>query len=229
MPRLAFLLGAGASVDSGLMTYRGIGGFYNMSQQPEEILTSKNFDMNPTQVWDFLKPLYEAYDKAKIGVTYREISRLVTTYPESFVLTQNVDGFVRDLGCDYVELHGNMHTAQCSLCHKITHVHGEIPTCPTCHIIMKPNIVLFDDNLRHQDIMTMNRLLKSQPTHFIIIGTGLHFSYLRKAVNKAKQYGAQIIHINPDPKYKRLIKNRETWFHENSFDGLRRLQRELET
>ena len=240
MPRLAFLLGAGASVDSGLMTYRGIGGLYNNSsqgqQEPEDVLTTENFNANPAAVWSFLKPLYEGYGKASQGskfpgATYQEITKLVTVYPDSFVLTQNVDGFVRDLGCPYIELHGNMHTAQCPRCREIAHVTDGlslIPTCSQCHLIMKPNIVLFGDDLHHQDILMMNKLMKTRPTHFIIIGTGLHFPYLRKLVDKAKQYGAQIIHINPDPKYKHHLKSREIWFHENSLDGLRRLEKELE-
>lgn len=233
--RLAFLLGAGASVDSGLPTYRGVGGMYSQRPdiadtnneeclQPEEILTLPSFQKDPKKVWDFLLPLYSKYRGAKSGPTYSRLNRFVIGYPDSFILTQNVDGFVRELSCSYVELHGNMHTARCLKCGEKSPVKEKIPECDRCKVIMRPEIVFFSENLGNEDIKKAWTLIHNKPTHFVIIGTGLHFAYLQNMVDKAKKNGAKIVHINPDPKYKPNIGRNEIWIQENSVEGLKKLE-----
>lgn len=218
--RLAFLLGAGASVDSGLPTYRGMGGLYNQGNvQPEEVLNATSFRQDPKRVWDFLLPLYDKYKEAQPGPTYQQLKKLTDKYP-SFILTQNVDGFVTQLTSHVVELHGNMHSAYCALCGQKSEVTSEPPQCTKCNKLMRPNIVLFGENLKIQDTEQAGKFIKSHPTHFIIIGTGLHFPYLRNLVNRAKHRGAKVIHINPDPNYIANVKLGEEWLPVDSYKGL---------
>ena len=226
--RLAFLLGAGASVDSGLPTYRGLGGLYNQGDiQPEKLLTPSSFRHDPQRVWEFLLPLYHKYKEIKPGPTYQQLDKLTKKYP-SFILTQNVDGFIKDLIAHSVELHGNMQYAHCPSCGYKEQVVSEPPKCTKCDKLMKPNIVLFGESLNHRDIELASKFIKSRPTYFIIVGTGLHFPYLRNLVNRAKHRGAKVIHINPDPNYGSNVKLNEEWIKADSYSGLVTLEKRFE-
>lgn len=96
-----FILGAGASKDSGIPTYRGEGGVLN---EPEKVL-SVNSDPNLRD--ETLSNLKRACDGIVPGPTYESIKKLSSRYDGCAILTQNVDGLVRGLGIPYVEMHGN--------------------------------------------------------------------------------------------------------------------------
>lgn len=225
--RLAFLLGAGASVDSGLPTYRELSELYSQgSVQAEKLLTLPSFRKDPKRIWDFLLPLYDKYRESKPGPTYQQLNKFVEKY-SSFVLTQNIDGFVKDLPCQSVELHGNMHSAFCSLCGYKSQVTSELPYCLKCDKLMKPNIIFFGENLNHYDVEKASKFVRLRPTHFIIIGTALQFPYLRNLVNRAKHRGAKVIHINPDNNYITNVRANEEWIREDSYSGLLTLEKQL--
>lgn len=57
------ILGSGASVDSGLMTYRGLN--KDIDFIPEKFLTRKNFDKDPELFWKTMKPFYQRIEQAK--------------------------------------------------------------------------------------------------------------------------------------------------------------------
>jgi NAD-dependent deacetylase len=72
-----FILGAGASTDSNLPTYRGDGGFYeNTSIKPENVLTYTPLQQNPKTVWDFITPLYQKIQQSRPGPTYDKLKEI---------------------------------------------------------------------------------------------------------------------------------------------------------
>jgi NAD-dependent SIR2 family protein deacetylase len=92
---------------------------------------------------------------------------------------------------------------------------------------MRPDIVFFNESLDKEKIEIVDQLLKTRPTHVIILGTSLQFPYLRRIVEKAKDKGAKVIHINPDPNYISLSRN-EQWLKMNSSEGLKDVDKILE-
>ena len=67
------ILGAGASVDSGLPTFRGNDGIYKNEEEIERILNVRSL-RNPRKllkVWKFLQPLYSDIKRCKPGETYK--------------------------------------------------------------------------------------------------------------------------------------------------------------
>lgn len=193
---ILFITGAGASVDSGLRTYRGKGGVYEGGGNPEEDLSIGTWDERPESTWHTLKPLVAAVHEAKPGPTYRLLREICNQYRCS-IFTQNVDGFSKTV-CDSVwEMHGNLVTMMCEWCRQIRVLDHENPKCENCDHLCKPDIVFYGEDIR---INTTGKSHKDFKT-VIVIGTTMQFQYLRRMIKAAKGKGATIIHINPDPTY----------------------------
>src|SRR4051812_15914462 len=65
-----FVTGAGMSADSGLPTYRGVGGLYNVGETEEgfaieEMLSGPMFRERPQWTWKYLRQIEEACRGAK--------------------------------------------------------------------------------------------------------------------------------------------------------------------
>lgn len=105
-----FILGAGASVDSGLPTYRGIGGIYNDNPEYKSKLSA--FSSN-TEIWSILKPMYETISITQPGPTYIGLQNVIDKLGRQNcnIMTQNIDGFALTINCtEIIELHGTWKT-----------------------------------------------------------------------------------------------------------------------
>ncbi len=225
--RLLFILGAGASVDSGLLTYRGINGIYNDNDEPERILSKTN---TLDKIWNFLQPLYDNIDDCEPGPTYTLLSEIVSLVDETLILTQNIDGYAKTVNnescknnkssssvVEVVEIHGSNKTMTCSKC-KVT-----IPTdfnnlvC-SCMQWYRPDIVLYGEDLDNKKVTQVFKYIKSSIDYVIVVGTTLSFQYLHKIIRKAKQRCASVIYINPDPEYS--PSDKDGWYSPNSIECL---------
>src|ERR1700756_1361535 len=95
---LLFITGAGISADSGLPTYRGIGGLYNANttedgQPIEELLSGPTFRRRPDLTWKYLKQIEQASRGAKFNRGHEVIAQMEARFERVWTLTQNVDGF----------------------------------------------------------------------------------------------------------------------------------------
>lgn len=212
-----FILGAGASFDSGLPTYRGPEGLYNDDIDPADILS---VDSPLDTVWDFLVPLYEKIGQSQPGPTYELIKELGKKYPDSFILTQNIDGHALHTGLPVVEIHGNWKYMHCTTCETEVGVALGTRDC-SCGGRYKPNIVLYGQGLPKKEVTSLNKLINTNhPTKVVVVGTTLQFPYLRNYIAKAKAKGAQVVHINPDESYGKKVMYNELWLKVTSKEGL---------
>lgn len=217
---LFFILGAGASFDSGLPTYRGPDGLYNdekLKERPEDILSI----YTPIEkVWDFIKPLYENIAITHPGPTYDLIKKLGQRYKGSFILTQNIDGHALTTDLPVVEIHGTYKTMTCCKCNNTRTVCFDDLIC-ACTGQYRPNIVLYGQSLPKRELQDIYTLIKRCPTDVIVIGTTLQFPYLRHLIAKAKSKGAHVTHINPDDDYiEKVMQHNETWHKVSAVEGL---------
>lgn len=212
-----FILGAGASRDSGLNTYRGPEGHYKGREDMIETLHSMNNTLE--KIWETLSPLYQKIRENSPGKTYELIKEIGKKYPDSFILNQNIDGYAESTGLPVIEMHGNWKTMTCLKCKESKESDPENFLC-SCGEGCRPDIVLFGENLPRNKVQQTYNYIKNHPQYVIIIGTTLQFPYLRTFITKAKQKGALIVHINPDPKYEPNVRKREFWFDVPSAEGL---------
>lgn len=232
-----FITGAGISADSGLPTYRGVGGLYNDNATEdglviEEALSGDVFAMRPDITWKYLLQIEQNCRGAQPNAAHRFIAALEDRLSCVMVLTQNVDGLHRKAGsCNLIEIHGGLRKLHCTACdfEEIAEDYAGLPSqapgrpkidlapvgggsgrrpdpgaqlimplrCPQCQGILRPDIVLFGEQLPPGAI---DRLLVAMNEGFdmvFIIGTSAVFPYISQPVIWAAGAGISTVEINP--------------------------------
>lgn len=197
-----FILGAGASVDSGLKTYRGNFNADNNYKNIIEIINYEKWNLNKELIWEYYENFYEEIKTKKMGETYELIDKIHKKYPKSFVLTQNVDGFIKKINIPCVEIHGNLEKMKCIKCNKFYDINFENKYCE-CGEICKPNVILYNEDLDNKTIQNINTMIKKNcPQYLIVIGTTMEFSYIENFIKISKIPKKNRFHINPNIEYK---------------------------
>jgi NAD-dependent deacetylase len=208
--RLLFITGAGLSAESGLPTYRGIGGLYENAPTehgvPIEVaLSGPMFRRTPELTWRHIARIEAAVRAAEPNDAHRLIARLETEREhEVIVLTQNVDGLHRAAGSSQIiDIHGDCHELLCTRCdYRETRQSYEgltlPPICPTCASIMRPDVVLFEEALPHAKVERLTRELTRGFDAYFSIGTSSLFPYIAAPMMQAARAGKLSVEINPE-------------------------------
>ena len=210
---ILFITGAGISADSGLPTYRGVGGIYEQLSTAdgisiEEALSATIFEARPDITWKYLWQLGAASARAKPNLAHRAIAKLETTKQNVWVMTQNVDGLHRAAGSkQLVEVHGYIFDLICTKCHRAYSaaemLHGykaEVPLpphCPKCTGVVRPQIVLYEENLSTKVEAALARLGRTSFDMVVSIGTTAVFSYIYRHILRARSSSVPCVEINP--------------------------------
>lgn len=210
--RTLFITGAGISADSGLPTYRGIGGLYenDLTEEGipiEEALSGTMLRHRPEITWKYLAEIEKNCRNAGPNDAHRAIAQLEQKLPYVMVLTQNVDGLHRAAGSEnVVEIHGDVHRLQCMSCHAQEQVislegHPLPPICGHCGSHMRPEVVLFGEMLPESAIAHYLEALEEGFDLVFSIGTTSIFPYIAEPVIQAIQSGVPTVEINPGRTY----------------------------
>lgn len=205
--RLLFITGAGISADSGLPTYRGIGGLYNNQTTEENFsietaLSGSMMEANPAITWKYLHQIEHSCRGARFNDGHAIIAELQDQF-DVCVLTQNIDGFHRDAGSrNLIEIHGDIHDLFCTRCNYTATVpdYSELnlpPSCPRCHALVRPRVVLFGEVLPSHAIQHLYSELDRGFDLVFSIGTTSVFPYIAGPVVQASQMGIPTVEINP--------------------------------
>lgn len=205
--RILFVTGAGISADSGLPTYRGIGGLYDGNTTDEgyaieDALSGDMFHARPEITWKYLAQIEANCRDAKPNAAHAAIAWLAER-AEVTVLTQNIDGLHRAAGTrDPIEIHGTLHRLRCTRCDW----HGEVadyaglripPACPDCGGLVRPEVVLFGEALPPLAVQRLVRALEEGFDLVFTIGTTSVFPYIAAPVAEALRSGVPTVEINP--------------------------------
>jgi NAD-dependent deacetylase len=207
-PSVLFITGAGISADSGLPTYRGIGGLYEIEVTEdglpiEEILSGPTFRSHPELTWKYLGQIAAAARGATFNRAHEVIAQMERRLPRVWTLTQNVDGFHRMAGSrNVIEIHGNMRSLSCTSCPCRTVVSdaGSLqipPRCPECETILRPDVVLFEELLPEDAMSLLARELDRGFSAIVCVGTSGTFPYIQAPVIAARRRGIPTFEINP--------------------------------
>lgn len=206
--RALFITGAGISADSGLPTYRGVGGLYDSDVTAEglrieEALSGEMFSQHPDITWKYLIQIERNCRGAQPNAAHRAIALLGRQLERVMVLTQNVDGLHRQAGSrEIVEIHGNLQVLRCTACDH-EEAAGDMsgreipPRCPVCGGVLRPKVVLFGEALPEDEL---DRFIDAFQAGFDIvftIGTSSLFPYITQPVVFAASSGIPTVEINP--------------------------------
>jgi NAD-dependent SIR2 family protein deacetylase len=224
---LLITAGAGMGIDSGLPDFRGPGGFWAVYPALgraridfETIANPAAFECDPRQAWGFYGHRLALYRQTHPHAGFALLLEFARRIPHgAWVFTSNVDGQFQKAGFPgerICEIHGSIHHLQCaagcgeqiwSAEHFAPEVNGEncrlrseLPQCPRCGALARPNILMFGDwgwinrrtTLQYQRLQ--HWLAGAQRLVCIEIGagrqipTGRHFS---------EDCGGKLIRINP--------------------------------
>lgn len=175
---IVFFGGAGVSTESGIPDFRSVDGLYNQKydEPPEEIISHSYFMRSPEKFYRFYRDKM-IYEGAQPNDCHRALAKLEADGKLKAVITQNIDGLHQKAGSKRViELHGSTLRNNCMKCGKFYSL-AEIlpmPTVPRCSCggIIKPDVVLYEENLNDADIEGAVKAI-SKADMLIIGGTSL--------------------------------------------------------
>ena len=139
-----FITGAGISADSGLPTYRGIGGLYDGETTDDGIpievaLSGPMFHERPELTWTYIAEIERACRGAAPNRGHQVIAEFESRIARCWVLTQNVDGFHRRAGStNVIDIHGDVHTLFCAKCREYRNEvvdYSELEMPPRCPLL----------------------------------------------------------------------------------------------
>ncbi len=206
--RLLVITGAGISADSGLPTYRGIGGLYEDKMTGDKVpievaLSGEMLRLEPQLTWKYIHQIESACRGAHFNDAHRIIAEMQDRFENVCVLTQNIDGFHRDAGSrNLIEIHGNIHELHCIKCDYDAWVPDysaiEIPPrCPKCTALVRPRVVLFGEMLPEAALEALYQQFRQGVDVVLSIGTTSVFPYISGPVQQARRAGIPTIEINP--------------------------------
>ena len=205
--RILAITGAGISAESGLPTYRGIGGLYEDTDPEEGIpvevaLSGTMLRARPELTWRHLARLGRTLEGATFNAAHRVLAEMERRF-DVVVLTQNVDGFHRDAGSTRViDIHGDYHHLSCMACGAASRVAEydllEIPPrCRVCAGLLRPDVVLFGELLPVDKTAALARESELGFDAVLSIGTTSVFPYIAEPLVFAARTGRPTVEINP--------------------------------
>lgn len=179
---IVFFGGAGVSTESNIPDFRSQNGLYNIENDlnyPPEVILSNSFFMNHTE--EFFK-FYKSnmiFKDAFPNNAHIILAKLEKSNKLAAIITQNIDGLHQIAGSKNVyELHGSVHRNYCMKCNKffnsfyILDSKTIIPKCNSCGGIVKPDVVLYEEEL-DMDILEHSINAISNADTLIVGGTSL--------------------------------------------------------
>lgn len=172
---IVFFGGAGVSTESGLKDFRSVDGLYSQKYDypPEEILSHDFFFYHTKEFYKFYKDKL-LVDNVKPNPCHLQLAKLEQAGKLKAIITQNIDNLHSLAGSKVVlELHGTIMKNHCVRCNSyyegfdfIKNV--DIPICPKCQGIIKPDVVLYNEQLDQQTIYDTIKYISKADT--LIVG-----------------------------------------------------------
>ena len=202
--------GAGVSTESGIPDFRSPGGIWS-KYDPEDFTIQRFLNSLDTRksFWK-VSAEGELLMEAEPNPAHYAIAELHQLSKLDCVITQNIDNLHQKAGVPedrVLELHGNMQWVACLGCRSrfpllqiLQKVKGgiEVPDCPDCRGILKPDAVFFGEALPQETLREATR--RSQNCDlFIVIGSTLVIYPAAYMPTYAREAGARLAIVNLTP------------------------------
>ena len=191
------LTGSGISAESGLPTFRGIGGLWR-THRVEELASPEGFALDPHLVWTWYNERIAAHRHAQPNAGHYALASLEERYRDFTLATQNVDSLHLRAGSrNVLELHGALRSARCTGCdaREQLDARGLAPERieHDCGGRMRPDIVWFGESLP-QGAWERARRAADRADVILVVGTS---AVVYPAAALAMGERAFVAEINP--------------------------------
>lgn len=155
--RAVVLTGAGLSTPSGIPDFRSTGSGLWANDEPMEVASLSTFRTRPERFFQWFRPLANQIYNAKPNPAHMALAALEQAGKLSAIITQNIDVLHQKAGSqNVIEMHGTMKSMTCTQCYQredaVPYIapfveKGEMPHCPKCGNLLKPDVILFGEQL----------------------------------------------------------------------------------
>lgn len=200
--------GAGISTPSGIPDFRSPDSGLWTNVDPLEVASIYGFRQNPEAFYKWVQPLAKLTINATPNPAHLALVALEQHGLLRAIITQNIDMLHTRAGSKVVyELHGHMREATCVHCFSTydgeTLLHqfledGSVPHCTICGGVIKPNVILFGEQLPIREFMAAKEAARNCDL-MLIVGSSLEVAPASDLPMIASRNGAKIIILNMQP------------------------------
>jgi NAD-dependent deacetylase len=208
--RVVALTGAGLSTPSGIPDFRSEGTGLWSRDEPLEVASLTTFRTYPERFFQWFRPLAGQILNAEPNAAHKALADLESPSRELTIITQNIDLLHQKAGSkNVVEMHGSMRTMSCTQCFNTFETkffiqefieNGTIPTCPNCNGILKPDVILFGEQLPQSAWFGAQRAARRCDL-MLVAGSSLEVLPVAGLPMQALDRGAHLIIVNNTPTY----------------------------
>jgi NAD-dependent deacetylase len=204
------LTGAGISTPSGIPDFRSPGSGLWERVNPMIVASLYTFRVRPKVFYDWVRPLAKKLVEAKPNPAHIALAELEASGRLQAVITQNIDGLHQKAGSrEVLELHGHVREATCIRCYQVAPTgnffddfvaSSDIPRCSKCGGVMKPNVVLFGEQLP-VGVFNAARACVRRADLLLVAGSHLEVMPASQLPLLVHENGGCIIVVNLSPTY----------------------------
>lgn len=199
--------GAGISTPSGIPDFRSPTSGLWQNVDPLAVASIYGFRQNPQAFYDWIYPLARLTVEADPNPAHEALAALEMGSRLGAVITQNIDMLHTRAGSKTVyELHGHLREATCIHCFTVYAAEPiircflddrRVPHCAKCGGVIKPNVILFGEQLPVQQLLGAQNAARKTKL-MVIIGSSLEVAPASDLPVLAVRNGAKLIIINLD-------------------------------
>lgn len=208
--RVVVLTGAGISTPSGIPDFRSEGTGLWSRDEPMEVASLGTFRTHPERFFEWFRPLADRIFHAQPNAAHLALAELEKAGVPQTIVTQNIDMLHQKAGSKHViEMHGTMRTLSCTQCYKQFEsedfvmrfvADGTIPHCLVCGGTLKPDVILFGEQLPQSAWFEAQRAARACDL-MVVAGSSLEVLPVAGLPMQAIDRGAHLIVINNSPTY----------------------------
>ena len=202
------LTGAGISTPSGIPDFRSPGSGLWEKLDPLGVMSLRAFRADPAGFYRVLHPLVSTWQGAAPNSAHHALAELECMGLIRGVITQNIDNLHQRAGSQRVwEMHGHLREGICLKCGSTAPLgeqiarylaEGDIPRCPACGGVLKPNIILFGEHLPRHTLMEVAGEVE-QCDLLLVVGSSLAVLPVADIPFWALRGGAALAIVNDAP------------------------------
>ena len=203
------LTGAGFSTPSGIPDFRSPeSGLWN-NADAMRVASLSGFTYDPLGFYTWIRPFAELIRNAKPNPAHLAMASLEKQGILHAVITQNIDMLHTEAGSKEVyEVHGHMRQMTCINCFKeydsapILKEHFEsekieVPRCPACGGALKPDVILFGEQLPMQVFIKAQQAVRKADL-MLVAGSSLEVHPVADFPGQVRRQGGQVIIVNKE-------------------------------